>query len=146
MTQSRSARRILAVSLSALVFVMPASPLDGQSQGTTTISGRVISDQGQVLGGANVRITELGVSVGTNDAGRYVITLPPDSTRRLTLILHARAIGFKPDQRPIMLGSGDQNVDFTLATDVNRLEEVVIAGVTGATTQHNLPFTVVKVS
>jgi TonB-dependent SusC/RagA subfamily outer membrane receptor len=112
---------------------------------SVTVSGTVVSDLGQPLGGANLRVTELGISVATNAEGRYRIVLTADSTLAPTIAVHARAIGFKPATRRIAM-TGDAVVNFTLTTDINRLEEVVIAGVTSATPQRNLPFTVSKVS
>ena len=45
------------------------------------ISGRVTSEQGQPLATANVFITEMNVSVPTNEQGAYRITLPADRVR-----------------------------------------------------------------
>jgi TonB-linked SusC/RagA family outer membrane protein len=137
--------RSLEVATLLVCVELATAPTRSDAQASLTITGRVRSDQGQALTGANVRITESGISVATNAEGRYVITLA-DSMKGRAVTIRARAIGFKPDARHLTIVAGEQTVDVTLTTDVNRLEEVVIAGVTGATSQSNLPFTVAKVS
>ncbi|MCU0625343.1 MAG: SusC/RagA family TonB-linked outer membrane protein, partial [Gemmatimonadaceae bacterium] len=109
------------------------------------ISGRVASDQGRPLAGANVFITELGLSVGTNEGGNYTITVPGARVRGQTVVLRARAIGQKPDAKSIVLRPGAIRQDFVLAQDVNRLSQVVVTGVTGATEQIKVPFSVARV-
>jgi TonB-linked SusC/RagA family outer membrane protein len=116
-----------------------------QAQGTV-LTGKVQSEQGQVLAGANVLIPELSISVGTNNAGVYTITVPQARIRTAPVSLRVRAIGFAPQTRQIALTAGNQTVDFNLKKDVAQLSEVVITGVTAATEQVKLPFTVNKVS
>jgi TonB-dependent SusC/RagA subfamily outer membrane receptor len=109
------------------------------------ISGTVKSEQGQLLQGANVFITEMNVSVGSNQEGVYRITLAPERVRGQTVTLRVRAIGFQPQQRQITLTAGSSTQDFTLRIDINKLSEVVVTGVTGATEAKKLAFTVSKV-
>lgn len=109
------------------------------------ISGRVTSDQGRPLAGANVFITELNLSVGTSESGNYTITVQGARVRGQTVVLRARAIGQKPDAKSIVLRPGTIRQDFVLAQDVNRLSQVVVTGVTGATEQVKVPFSVARV-
>jgi TonB-linked SusC/RagA family outer membrane protein len=109
------------------------------------ISGRVTSDQGRPLAGANVFITELNLSVGTSEAGNYTLTVQGARVRGQTVVLRARAIGQKPDAKSIVLRPGTIRQDFVLAQDVNRLSQVVVTGVTGATEQVKVPFAVARV-
>jgi TonB-dependent SusC/RagA subfamily outer membrane receptor len=102
----------------------------------------VRSEQGQLLQGANVFITELSVSVGTNEQGVYRITLPAERVRGQTVTIRVRSIGFAPMQRQITLNPGAITQDFDLKLDVNRLQEVVVTGTTGATEKAKLAFTV----
>ena len=60
---------------------------------TLTITGTVKSEQGMNLVGANVYITEMNVSVGTNDAGVYRIVLARERVRGQSVHLRVRAIG-----------------------------------------------------
>ncbi|MGQ0639772.1 MAG: SusC/RagA family TonB-linked outer membrane protein, partial [Gemmatimonadaceae bacterium] len=108
----------------------------------TTVSGRVRSEQGQNLQAANVFITELSISTGTNEQGAYRITIPAERVRGQTVSLRVRSIGFAPQQRQITLTSGALTQDFELKLDVNRLSEVVVTGTTGATEKAKLAFTV----
>jgi len=125
---------IAAVSLGAV-----------NAQAQAVITGRINSEQGQELEGANVYITELNVSVGTNAQGRYRITVPAERTRGQTVTLRVRSIGFAPQERNVVVRDGEQTVDFTLKLDVQRLSAVVTTGVTAGTEQTKLPFKVASV-
>jgi hypothetical protein len=91
MRSIRSQTILLAVLLLAAV----GAPGWAHGQGAT-ITGRVMSDQGFPLQGANVYISELAISVGTNATGSYTITIPPARLRGQTLPLRARSVGFTP--------------------------------------------------
>jgi TonB-linked SusC/RagA family outer membrane protein len=133
----RPARRWLTLAI--LATAAPALAAQGQS---AVIGGRVLTSSGQPLTGANVFITELNVSVGTNAAGRYTITIPGERVRGQSATLRIRSIGFKPETRPITISAGNQTADFTLAEDVNRLESVVVTGVAVGTSQRTVPFAI----
>ena len=60
------------------------------------------------------------------------------------MTVRARAIGYVPQSRLIVLTSGYQTVSFDLRRDVTQLNEVVVTGVTNATEQIKLPFTVTR--
>ncbi len=136
---SRSiARGILAVFAGA-VFAGTA-----YAQGAV-ITGTIKSEQGQPLQGANVYITELNVSVGANEEGVYRITLAAERVRGQSVNLRVRAIGFQPGSKAVTLTAGTHTEDFELKIDVNKLNEVVVTGVTGATETKKLAFTVSKV-
>lgn len=135
--------------LTALAGLLPSAvrPPSALAQGTdgATITGIVASEQTQPLFGANVFISELNISVGTNEQGRYTITIPAGRVRGQTVVVRVRSIGFVPGQQSITLTPGAQTVNFALKTDVNRLQEVVVTGVTGATERAKVPFTVSRV-
>jgi len=109
------------------------------------ISGTVKSAQGQNLQAANIRIPDLNVSVGTGEDGTYRITLSAERIRGQTANMTVRAIGFRPQTKSLTISAGNQTHDFVLEVDVNRLSEVVVTGVTGATETKKLAFTVDKV-
>lgn len=109
---------------------------------TLTITGTVKSEQGMNLVGANVYITEMNVSVGTNDQGAYRIVLARERVRGQAVQLRVRAIGFQPQAREVRLTGDSIRADFVLRIDMNRLQEVVVTGVTGATETKKLGFTV----
>ena len=140
MTKLLRSTSLFAVVLLGLAFVTPAL-----AQQTAVVSGRVISDQGQPLVGANVFIPELNISVPTNQSGAFTITVPAARVRGQPVVLRARAIGYKPGSNPIALNPGTQSVDFSLQKDLTELSAVVVTGVTKATEQIKLPFTVTRV-
>ncbi len=125
----------------AAVGVLLAAPAMAQGQ-NAVITGRVQSDQGQPLAGANVLISELNISVATNAAGQYTITVPAARVSDQTVTLRTRAIGYTPAAQPITVRAGSQTLNFDLRRDVARLSEVVITGVATATEQRKLAFTV----
>lgn len=129
----------------ALAALAAAAPAVAQGQGTV-ITGRVQSEQGQPLPGANVQIGELNVSIGTSAAGTFSITIPAARTRTAPVVLRVRAIGYVPQSRQVSLPAGDQNFNFDLKRDVTQLSDIVVTGVTRATESVKLPFTVTQIS
>lgn len=138
MTKLLRLTKLLARVLPALIFVAPAF-VQGQA---AVITGRVISEQGQPLAGANVLIPELNISVATNQSGAYTITVPAARVSGQAVVVRARAIGFQPVSRSLSLTSGTQTVSFDMRKDINELGVVVVTGVTKATEQIKLAFTV----
>ena len=116
-----------------------------RAQGTT-VTGTVKSEQGQPLEGANVYISDLNVSVGANAQGVYRINVAAERVRGQAVMLRVRAIGFQPSSRSVTLAAGTITQNFELKVDINKLSEVVVTGVTGATETKKLAFTVAKVS
>ena len=141
MTKLLSSTRFFVGVLLALVLVTPALA-QGQE---AVVTGRVISDQGQPLAGANVFIAELNISVATNQSGAFSITVPAARVRGQPVVLRARAIGYQPSANPISLNPGAQSLDFSLKKDLTELSAVVVTGVTKATESIKLPFTVTRV-
>jgi len=103
-------------------------PLPNQGLQTIVVQGR-ITDARTAIGieAANVRIIAAQVSVGTDTGGRYRIVLL-ERFRGQEVELNVRAIGFKPQNRSVRLAD-TLTADFALEVDVNRLHEVVVAGV-----------------
>ena len=124
--------------LSLFLVAFPAIGLRAQA----TITGKVVSEQGAQLANANVLIADLGIVVGVNSTGHYTLVVPGSRITGQTVSVRARAIGYAPAVKTIVLQPGAQTVDFTLREDINRLAEVVITGVTGATEQTKVPFSV----
>ena len=131
---------LVAASVSAI-----AAPTRAQAQ-EAVITGRVVSDRGgQPVAGATVLISELGIGGLTNAVGNYTLTVPAARVRGQNVTLLARYIGFVAQRRTVALTAGRQTQAFTLATDANRLTEVVVTGVTAATEQVRAPFTVQRI-
>jgi TonB-linked SusC/RagA family outer membrane protein len=136
-------RGLNASILALLLSLTTASVASAQG---ATITGRVASEAGQPLYGANVTIDALTISVGTAEDGRYTINVPGARVRGQQVVLRARMFGFVPVVRTITISAGSQTQDFALKQDVNRLSQVVVTGVSGATEVKKLPFTVAQVT
>lgn len=132
--------RWLAPTLVVVALTLLRAPL-AHSQ-VATISGRIMSESGQPIENANALITELSVSTGTNAQGRYTITIPAERVRGQTVTLRVRAIGHLAQSKDLILRAGAQTFDFELKRDINRLQEVVVTGQTGATEQKKTTFAV----
>ena len=141
----RNGIRGLSASILALLLSLSQASI-AQAQGAATVTGRVQTEAGQSLFGANVTIEALATSVGTGEDGRYTINIPGARVRGQQVVLRVRSFGYVPQVRSITLGAGSQTQDFSLVQDVNRLSQVVVTGVTGATEIKMLPFTVAQVT
>ena len=136
--------RSTTLFVGALLVLTVVAPAVAQGQ-AAVLTGRVLSDQGQPLAGANVFLPELNISVATNQSGAFTITVPAARVRGQPIVMRARAIGYQPGSTPISLAAGAQTVDFSLKRDLTELSAVVVTGVTRATEQIKLPFTVTRV-
>ncbi len=134
-------RGLLPVVLALLL----CAPAQARAQGAT-ISGTITTETGIALQGAQVLIEALGISVGSNAAGHYTLTVPGGRAAGQQVQMRVRAIGYAPENLSITLSPGTQTHDFKLKEDVNRLSQVVVTGVTAGTEQKKLPFTVASVS
>jgi TonB-linked SusC/RagA family outer membrane protein len=140
MPQSTRLRRWLTVVLAivgvpALVFAQGA-----------TISGKITDDNQVPLVGANVTIDALNISIGSNTAGLYTITIAGARVSGQTVLMRVRAIGYTPMTRTFTVTAGASTQNFALAPDINKLSQVVVTGVTQGTEQKMLPFVVAQVS
>lgn len=131
----------LAGLVIALVSALPAVAVAQNA----IIRGTVRTEGGEPVVGANVYFVELNLQAATNDAGRFQITVPGERVRGQQLQLRVRAIGYRPSSRAVTIAAGEQTVDYTLAQDINRLEELVVTGVLEGTEQTRVPFTVSRV-
>lgn len=138
-----TSRQKFGTWLAVLLAVIVAAPAAAQQN--AVISGAVTTDQGQPLHGANVFINELSLSVSTNEAGRYVITVPAARVDSQMVQVRVRRIGYFPESRPVAVTPGAQTLNFELRADVARLNEVVVTGVAEGTERAKLAFAVTKI-
>jgi TonB-linked SusC/RagA family outer membrane protein len=134
----------LALVAGLAVAAVAAAPGAARAQ-NAVFRGVVRADNGEPIIGANVYVVELNVQAATNETGHYLITVPGTRVRGQQLQLRVRAIGYRPSSRPVTVTAGEQTVDYSLAADINRLEEIVVTGVLEGTEQKKLPFTVSSV-
>ena len=128
----------------ATVLVASAGPVAAQS--AAVITGKVSSERGDVLGGATVLVAGTSYGASTGPTGTYSITVPASAAKGQTVTVTARYLGFRPQSRQITLNPGTQEQNFVLAADPLRLEELVVTGVSEATSTRKLTFSVGKVS
>lgn len=141
----RNGMRRLGASILALLLSLSTASIV-EAQGAATVTGRVTTEAGQPLFGANVTIEALAISVGTGEDGRYTINVPGARVRGQQVVLRVRSFGYVPQVKSITMSEGSQTHDFTMVQDVNRLSQVVVTGVSGATEIKKLPFTVAQVT
>jgi len=130
-----------AVSALLLAGAMPVA-----AQNAAVITGRVVSERGDPLGGATVVIANSNWGTSTASNGTYTITVAAASARGQTVTLTARYLGYRPQSRTVTLTAGTQEQNFTLAADPLRLDELVVTGVSEATSTKKLAFSVGKVT
>src|SRR5215217_1177693 len=137
---SRWFRRLLALPLLALAVPLTASTVAAQN---VVFSGRVTSTAGQPLGGASVGIPDLGVGGITREDGGYTFTVAESRLRGRPITVQARFIGYKPKRVALPSVTGTAVTEnFTLERDVLNLDQVVVTGVSEATSQTKTPFSV----
>ena len=134
-------RRMVSTGLRALglsaLFVAPALAQNAVVRGTVTSV-----DRKEPIAGVNVLIPELNMSVLTSDRGVYTLTVPAARIPSTNVTVTARGIGFKSMTRSVKLAAGDITIDFALATDINRLEEVIVTGTLEGVERAKVPFSV----
>src|SRR5256886_5355632 len=130
------------VALLACGWLALAGPALAQD---AVIRGRVVNDGGEALPVATVQVPELNIGVFTSNDGRSATQVPAARVSGQDVTLRVRTIGHKPGVRQITLRAGEQTVDFTLGTDVNQLEAVVVTGVQEATERIKVPFSVTTI-
>ena len=137
---SRWLRTLQALPTLALALGLSASVAAAQN---VVFSGSVTSTGGQPLAGASVGIPDLGVGSITREDGRYSFTVAEARLRGRPIALVARFIGYKPKRLSLPAVTGSVvTQDFSLERDVLNLEQVVVTGVSEATSQTKTPFAV----
>jgi TonB-linked SusC/RagA family outer membrane protein len=130
--------RCLARAGAAVALVVCASTAEAQD---AVFTGKVSSIAGP-LGGASVGIPELGVGGITGIDGRYSFTVDVGRTSGRSVTVVVRYIGYKPKRMAVTLAAGRNEKDFELERDVLSLEQVVVTGVSDATSQQKTAFSV----
>jgi TonB-linked SusC/RagA family outer membrane protein len=129
----------------AMVGVGIAMGIPGQveAQGAV-INGKVTSEFGANIEGANVYINDMSISILTNAEGSYTISFPAARVNGQLVNLRVRAVGYQPQVRPVRVTAGTQTFNFVLKQDVNRLDEIVVTGVVEGTERSKVPFAVTR--
>ncbi len=133
---------VLALGTVAVLLAGAAPPLTGQATGT--IRGTVRNaDDNAPIGGARVSIEAARIGGLTNQDGRYELRNVPAGPQAVTV----RFIGFSLEVREVLATPGQTVVaDFLMRPQALMMSEVVVTGVSEATSRAKLPFTVATVT
>lgn len=127
---SRALLLALGVLLPLRLYAQQAQPV--------AITGRVVSDAGQVLPNAQVSVDQLGISTTTRVDGTYTILVPGARVSTGPVNVTARLIGYKANTQSISLAEGARTVEFKLATNPLQLGEIVVTGAGTVSTAERL--------
>jgi TonB-linked SusC/RagA family outer membrane protein len=110
------------------------------AQATGTIQGMVMDAQARrPLSGVQVSIPNTRHGTLTNSQGRYQLVNVPAGTHTV----RAQFIGFSPGTQAVTVAEGATvTANFALETTAVALQEVVVTGVSGATTRAKVPFAI----
>lgn len=135
-------RWVQAFSMAAFLMLSGGPPLAAQ-QTTGSIQGTVRSTEGTPIAGAQVSLEGTRLGGVTNRNGRYqILNVPPGTYAAI-----AQSIGYATVRREQLAvdAGGTVTGDFEMRTLVLTLSEVVVTGVTEATTRASIPFAVARV-
>ncbi|MGQ0539443.1 MAG: carboxypeptidase regulatory-like domain-containing protein, partial [Gemmatimonadaceae bacterium] len=120
--------RRLTHRFAAAAILFAALPVQGLQGQTGTIGGRVLSDGGQPIEGAQVYL--VGTTLGTRTAanGRYtIVNVPPAQYR-----VRAQMIGFRPvDQTATVVAGQTVTLDYSMKQQAIALDALVVTGTAG---------------
>jgi len=134
---TRIGRFFAAVALAGPIVPIPIGSV--QPRATGSIAGTVRGAGAAPLAGAAVQVTGTNLRVLTGTDGRYRIDSVPVGAATVT----ARSIGYRSVSRTVTVTeSAPASLDFVLTADVNRLEELIVAGVAGKSAHMPLGFAV----
>src|SRR5688500_9363681 len=137
------ARALLIGLAGGLLAIATPSLASAQN---ATITGKVTSEFGSNIEGANLYISDLAISTLTTAEGNYTITIPGARVQGQLVNLRIRAVGYAPQVRPVRLTAGAQTFNFQLKQDVNRLDEIVVTGSIEGTERAKVPFAIARLS
>lgn len=143
MRNNTRARAILVAVAGALIAM--GTPTQAEAQGAV-ITGKVTSEFGSNVEGANIYINDMGISILTNVEGSYTISIPAARVNGQLVNLRVRAVGYQPQVRPVRVNAGTQTFNFVLKQDVNRLDEIVVTGVVEGVERAKVPFAVTRLT
>jgi TonB-linked SusC/RagA family outer membrane protein len=134
-----------ALRIPALVLLIAGV---ASAQQAVLVSGKVTSEAGQPVAGANVAVNIQNQLFGgvANERGAYTFTVPARFVTRQEVTVSARFFGFQPVKKVVVLSGAAMTLDFVMKADPFRLTELVITGVATETSMNKVPFSIAKVS
>src|ERR1043165_3082996 len=123
---------LTALLCSLLLCLLAAAAASAQTGSSTTVRGTVTDQQGNVVTGANVTLsnpeTNFARTQTTNDSGAFVFDLIPPGTYRVEV----EAKGFKKFVQTDVRALVATPTDLALALEVGAVTETVTVSATGA--------------
>ena len=123
----------------ALVALLPGSLT---AQEPATISGKVTTKEGQTIPAVSIAIQGMNLLTLTDVEGKYQIFVPASRVSGQEIKIRASIIGRKTETKTLTLTSGAHTVDFQLAEDPLRLQEIVVTGAGTTHTRQKLGVTI----
>ncbi len=120
------------------VFALATLTVPALAQDAATVQGRVTTQAGAPLAGANVFIQALNLGTVTREDGSYVLPVPAARVNGQSVSLGARRLGYSPQTVQITLRGGAITQDFSLGVSALRLDEVVVTGAGTESTRERL--------
>jgi TonB-linked SusC/RagA family outer membrane protein len=136
--------RALAIALLGALLAI-ATPGQAVAQ-NAVLTGKVTSEFGSNIEGANVYINDLAISTLTTAEGNFTIQIPAARVQGQLVNLRVRAVGYAPQVRPVRVTAGSQTFNFQLKQDVNRLDEIVVTGSIEGVERAKVPFAIARLS
>ena len=137
-TLIRRSQRVTGALFAIILFA-------GAAAAQSAVYSGKVSSGGQPIGGASVGIPEIGAGGVTTVEGRYTFTVDVAKFGGRSLTVVVRFIGYKPKRLPVVIAAGAVSRDFELEKDVLNLDQVVVTGVSDATSQKKTAFAVAVV-
>src|SRR5690606_36072550 len=105
------------------LFAALAAP-PSHAQSTGTVRGRVLTDRGAPLGGAQVSLDGTTIGTLTSAQGQFMLVNVPAGSYRLQI----RQIGYETGTATVQVAAGGSVVqDFTLREEAIALQEVLVS-------------------
>lgn len=128
--------------LAALLILLIPSMLTAQKKGKTfTLTGKIMNTQGEALPSATIFIPDLRIGTVADTAGNYLIANIPEGQ----FLVEVNYSGYKSSAKQL---SFYQNLkaDFNLQISITEEKEIVITGVSRATSLKRLPIPVTVIT
>lgn len=130
--------RLAPLGLLALALAVPRL-----ATAQLTITGRVTDERGQALAGTQVVVKGSGIGALAGTDGRYRLVVPRPAAQTT---VEASYIGYATKSGSVARTSGTAELNFALAIDALRLDELVVTGASAATSRRQLGNSVSSVS
>jgi hypothetical protein len=109
---------------------LPAPRAAARDEAPLIAHGRIVTDAGEPLAGAQIAVPALNLGTVSRADGSYSLPIPPERVGSDSLGIRVQMIGFQPVSRQVVLGTTPAAVreDFQLHAQAVALESVVVSG------------------